>query len=119
MDAAVSSDVVRSYYDYIDAEAYDDVFALFAEDIVYERPGQPPLDGMAEFREFYLESRPLEDGEHVVEQMVIGDDTVAVRGRFSGEQDGERVSFGFSDFHQFDENGKITERTTYTDRDTV
>ncbi|WP_049971116.1 nuclear transport factor 2 family protein [Haladaptatus cibarius] len=119
MEPTVNPDAVRSYYDYIDAEAYEDVFSLFASDIVYARPGQPPLSGMAEFREFYLEGRPLEDGEHEIEQLIVGDDTVAVRGRFSGVQDGERVSFGFSDFHRFDSEGKITERTTYTDRDTV
>ncbi|WP_435152966.1 nuclear transport factor 2 family protein [Haladaptatus sp. DFWS20] len=119
MQTIVNPDAVRSYYDYIDAEAYEDVFALFAEDIVYERPGQPPLSGMPEFREFYLKNRPLEDGKHEIEQVVVGDDTVAVRGRFSGVQDGKRVSFGFSDFHRFDADGKITERTTYTDRDTV
>ncbi len=119
MTSDVDSDIVRSYYDHIDAEAYEDVFALFAEDIVYERPGQSSLDGMAEFREFYLEDRPLEDGEHEIKQLVVGDDTVAVRGRFNGVQDGERVSFGFADFHRFDGDGKIAERITYTDRDTV
>ncbi|GAA0252438.1 nuclear transport factor 2 family protein [Haladaptatus pallidirubidus] len=119
MEPTVNPDAVLSYYDYIDAEAYEDVFSLFADDIVYERPGQQSLSGMEEFREFYLDGRPLEDGEHEIGQVVVGDDTVAVRGRFSGVQNGKRVSFGFSDFHRFDADGKITERTTYTDRDTV
>ncbi|WP_227354961.1 nuclear transport factor 2 family protein [Haladaptatus salinisoli] len=119
MTPSVDPDAVRSYYDYIDAEAYEDVFELFAEGVVYERPGQRSLSGMDEFREFYLEDRPLEDGEHEVDQLVVGEDTVAVRGRFSGVQDGERVSFGFADFHRFDEDGRIAKRITYTDRDEV
>ncbi|WP_458187387.1 ester cyclase [Haladaptatus sp. NG-WS-4] len=119
MASTVDADAVRSYYEFIDAEAYEDVFALFAEDIAYERPGQESLRGMNEFREFYLEDRPIEDGEHEIDELVVGDDTVAVRGRFSGVQAGERVSFGFADFHRFDDEGRITERTTYTDRDTV
>ncbi|WP_458206562.1 nuclear transport factor 2 family protein [Haladaptatus sp. NG-SE-30] len=119
MVSSTDRDVVRSYYDAIDAEAYEDVFELFAEDIVYERPGQESLQGIAEFREFYLEDRPLEDGEHEIDKLVVGDDTVAVRGRFTGVQGGERVSFGFADFHRFDEDGQITNRITYTDRDTV
>ncbi|WP_132057394.1 nuclear transport factor 2 family protein [Halorussus amylolyticus] len=110
---------VRAYYDRIDAEAYEAVFALFADDVTYDRPGQSNLSGMAAFREFYLEDRPLEDGNHEIASLVVDGDTVAVRGRFSGEQNGERVSFGFADFHRFDGGGNITERWTYTDRDEV
>ena len=111
-------EAVRDYYDRIDAEEYEAVFALFADDVTYERTGQR-LDGMAEFREFYLEDRPLEDGDHEVHDVVVDGETVAVRGEFAGTQDGERVSFGFADFHRFDDDGRITERWTYTDRDEV
>ena len=117
--ANADSDAVRRYYDRIDAEDYEAVFALFADDVTYERPGQSNLDGMAEFREFYLEDRPLEDGDHEVHGVVADEDTVAVRGAFSGEQGGEQVRFGFADFHRFDDDGRITERWTYTDRDEV
>jgi ketosteroid isomerase-like protein len=110
---------VRQYYDYIDADDYEAVFSLFAEDVTYERPGQSNLSGMAEFREFYLEERPLEDGRHEIHDVVAEGDTVAIRGKFTGTQDGETVSFGFADFHRFDDEGKITERWTYTDRDEV
>ncbi|UPV73100.1 nuclear transport factor 2 family protein [Halorussus limi] len=112
-------EAVRSYYDYVDAEEYEEVFSLFADDVTYDRPGQSHLDGMAEFREFYLEDRPLEDGDHEVHQLVAEGDTVAVRGRFAGTQDGEEVAFDFADFHRFDDDGKITSRWTYTDRDEV
>ncbi|MFC7080909.1 nuclear transport factor 2 family protein [Halorussus caseinilyticus] len=111
-------ETVRSYYEYIDAEDYEAVFSLFADDVTYERPGQSNLSGMAEFREFYLEDRPLEDGDHEVHDVVVDGDTVAVRGEFAGTQDGEGVSFGFADFHRFDDD-RITERWTYTDRDEV
>lgn len=110
---------VREYYKCIDAEDYESVFALFADDVTYERPGQSNLSGMAEFREFYLEDRPLEDGTHEVHDVVADGDTVAVRGEFTGTQDGEQVSFGFTDFHRFDADGQIAERWTYTDRDEV
>ncbi|WP_135825467.1 nuclear transport factor 2 family protein [Halorussus ruber] len=114
-----NSDAVRDYYDSIDAEEYESIFALFADDVTYERPGQSNLSGMDEFREFYLEDRPLEDGSHEVHDLVADGDTVAVRGEFSGVQGGEEVSFGFADFHRFDDDGNITERWTYTDRDEV
>ncbi|WP_135828874.1 ester cyclase [Halorussus halobius] len=110
---------VRDYYDYVDAEEYESLFDLFADDVTYDRPGQSSLSGMAEFREFYLEDRPLEDGSHELHDVVAAGDTVAVRGEFSGVQDGSEVSFGFADFHRFDDEGRIAERWTYTDRDEV
>ena len=117
--ANADPDAVRNYYDYIDAEEYESVFSLFAEDVTYDRPGQSDLSGMDEFREFYLEDRPLEEGRHEVHTLVTDGDTVAVRGEFTGRQDGEEVAFGFAEFHRFDDEGKIAERWTYTDRDEV
>jgi ketosteroid isomerase-like protein len=112
-------DAVRSYYEYVDEGAHEDLFALFADDVVYERPGQEPIEGIEAFRQFYREGRPLSDGEHAVHDVVADGDTVAVRGEFSGRQGQTRVSFGFTDFHVFDEDGSIAHRYTYTDRDTV
>ncbi|MFB6081335.1 MAG: nuclear transport factor 2 family protein [Halanaeroarchaeum sp.] len=109
---------VRRYYDGVDAEDYEAVFELFADDVTYHRPGQPAIEGMADFRSFYLEGRPLEDGEHVVHDVVVDGNTVAVRGTFAGVQDGEEVSFGFADVHEFD-GDRIVRRWTYTDRDEV
>jgi ketosteroid isomerase-like protein len=117
--ACADPDVVRQYYEFVDAEAYGSVFELFADEVTYERPGQSNLSGMTEFKQFYLEDRPLEDGQHEILDLVAEGDTVAVRGEFSGTQDGESVSFGFADFHRFDDEGEITERWTYTDRDEV
>ena len=111
--------IVRSYYEYVDAEEYDSLIHLFADDIRYERPGQSTIEGIEAFGRFYYEERPLDDGSHELDAVVTDGDTVAVRGRFSGVQDGEPVSFGFADFHRFNDEGRITERRTYTDRDTV
>jgi len=115
--ATADPQVVRDYYDYVDEENYEALFALFAEDVTYERPGRSSLSGIEAFREFYQDDRPLEDGSHELLDLAVDGDTVAVRGRFEGEQDGEPVAFGFADFHRFDEDGYITERWTYTDRD--
>ena len=117
--ATANPDTVRDYYDYIDFEEYESVFSLFADNVTYERPGQSNLSGMDEFRQFYLEDRPLEDGSHDVHDVVTEGDTVSVRGEFTGTQDGEQVTFGFADFHRFNDEGRITERWTYTDRDEV
>jgi ketosteroid isomerase-like protein len=108
-------DAIRRYYDNIDAGDLEAVFELFADDVTYHRPGNEPLEGMDEFRWFYREGRPLSDGSHAVDAVVADGDTVAVRGRFEGRQDGERVAFGFADVHRFDDDGQVTERWTYTD----
>ncbi|TKX81600.1 nuclear transport factor 2 family protein [Halorubrum sp. SD626R] len=110
---------VRSYYESIDAEAYESVFAIFDDDVVYERPGQGDIEGKDALREFYLDGRPLTEGLHEVHSMTAEGDTVAVRGTFSGLQDGDRVGFGFADFFVFTDAGTVGRRYTYTDRDEV
>lgn len=112
-------DAVRAYYGYVDEAAHEQLFALFADDVTYERPGRPTIDGMDAFRRFYREERQLTEGSHRIDALVVDDPTVAVRGRFEGKQDGDSVAFGFADFHRFDDEGKITHRWTYTDRDAV
>lgn len=112
-------ELVRKYYERIDAEDYESVFELFAEDVTYERPGQSNLSGMEQFRAFYLEERPLSDGKHEIHHLLADGDTVAVRGQFTGAQDDEEVTFEFADFHEFDDEGQISKRWTYTDRDEV
>jgi ketosteroid isomerase-like protein len=119
MTGNADPDAVRAYYDYVDAEDYESLFGLFADDVVYERPGQPAIEGMDDFRAFYEEGRPLEDGSHEVHDVVADGDMVAVRGSFSGVQGGDEVSFGFADFHEFGDDGRIVRRYTFTDRDTV
>ncbi|MFC3478471.1 nuclear transport factor 2 family protein [Halobacterium litoreum] len=109
---------VHAYYDAVDDGRVDDLLALFADDVVYERPGQSPIEGKAELAEFYREDRPLTDGTHEIETVAVDGDRAAVRGTFEGKQDGDPVTFGFADFHTF-EDGDIAERHTFTDRDAV
>jgi ketosteroid isomerase-like protein len=110
--------VARRYYDLVDAGNNEELVTLFTEDVLYERPGQDPIEGREALRQFYEEERPLSAGEHELHSVVADGETVAVRGTFRGEQAGERVDIGFADFHEF-EDGKIGRRYTFTDRDTV
>lgn len=112
-------ETVRRYYERVDADDYDGLLSLFAADVVYDRPGQDPIEGKDDLERFYREDRPLSDGEHEVLAIAVDGDTAAVRGTFGGRQGGERVAFGFADFHTVDADGLIAHRVTYTDRDTV
>lgn len=111
-------EVVRSYYEFVDAEQYEDLVACFAEDIRYERPGQPDIEDREDLRRFYHDQRPLDDGSHKIHDVVVDGDTVGVRGSFSGLQGDGHVEFGFADFHEL-EDGEIARRYTFTDRDEV
>lgn len=108
--------IARQYYTLVDAERYDELVALFAEDVRYERPGQDPIQGREALRTFYLDERPLEDGTHEIHDVVADGTSVAVRGTFTGRQGGETVELGFADFHEF-EDDEIACRYTFTDRD--
>ncbi|NIB98746.1 nuclear transport factor 2 family protein [Halobacterium sp. R2-5] len=109
---------LREYYDAVDDDRIDDLLDLFADDVVYDRPGQQSIEGKDDLETFYREGRPLEDGSHTVHDVLVDGSRAAVRGTFSGVQDGEDVEFGFADVHVF-EDGRIAKRYTYTDRDTV
>ena len=111
--------VLESYYEHVDADDTEALLELFADDVRYERPGQGVIDGIEELRAFYERDRPLENGHHEVDRLFVDGDSAAVRGRFSGVQDGDEVTFGFADHHEFDADGLITDRWSYTDRDTV
>lgn len=111
--------VLEAYYEYIDSNRYEELFDLFADDIIYHRPGAEPIRGMDQFKRFYLEERPLEQGTHEIDAYHRDGATMCVRGRFSGLLDGEPIEFGFADFHEFDESGTIRRRWTYTDLATV
>jgi len=110
-------ELVREYYDAVDEDRTDDLLELFADDVTYERPGQADIEGKDDLETFYREERAL-DGVHELHDVLVDGDRVAVRGTFSGEQAGDPVEFGFADFHVV-EDGVVTERHTYTDRDTV
>ncbi|ELZ08264.1 hypothetical protein C479_13033 [Halovivax asiaticus JCM 14624] len=112
-------ELLTSYYALVDAGDIDGLVTLFADDIRYERPGQETIEGIDELRRFYERGRPLEDGSHELSRILVEDTSAAVRGTFSGRLDGDPVSFGFADHHEFDADGLITERYTFTDRDSV
>lgn len=113
------TDMVRSYYRYVDAESYDELLGLFAEDIAYHRPGHEPLEGMDDFERFYREIRDLTDGTHDLDSVVKDDNVVAVRVTFAGKQHDSPIEIGFADFFTFDDQALITERHTYTDQGAI
>lgn len=107
MDAAA---VARSYYDAIDAGEYDRLRALLADAFVHERPDRT-IDGADAFVRFIRDDRPEHDTRHVVEDVFVASNRVAVEGSLVRE-DGPPM-FRFVDVFTVDSDD-ITDIRTYT-----
>ncbi|MDY6055238.1 nuclear transport factor 2 family protein [Micrococcus sp.] len=108
------AEVLRRYYEAVDARDFDTLLSLFSEDSVYRRPGFPPLEGREDLDRFYREQRQIASGSHTVHTVIHDGSRAAVQGRFVGRmRSGQEMDFGFSDFWTFDADGAATDRETY------
>ncbi|MBE8146787.1 nuclear transport factor 2 family protein [Brevibacterium casei] len=106
-------ELVERYYTTVDAGDPVATAALFAADASYDRPGYPTMVGQA-ITDFYLGERVIESGAHELGEILVEGTHAASRGVFAGRlKDGSETRVGFADFFRFDEQGLISERTTY------
>jgi steroid Delta-isomerase len=104
----------REYYRKVDLADLDAVLELFSSAVTYQRPGYPTIHGHGELRQFYRETRIIDDGEHMVDTLVVDHPKVAVHGRFEGTlRSGEQVSVRFADFFEVGADGRFTRRDTF------
>lgn len=106
---------IYSFYNYLDSKQYNDMFALVDDNITYHRPGRDTLEGIDKFRAIYPETQVAPEGEHTVQDIIVDNNTVAVRGEFADSS--QDLEFGFAEICKFNEEGKIKERWTFTSRD--
>lgn len=105
---------IRDYYRYVDLEKWDSLFSLFSNEIVYNRPGHPPIVGIDNFRHFFLHVRTIKSSKHTLLAVVSNGYQVAVHGMFRGMmKDGTSAEFGFADFFEFSHD-KISKRYSFT-----
>jgi steroid delta-isomerase len=113
------AEIVQSYYRLVDASDFTRMLELFADDVVYRRPGYAPLVGKPALAEFYLGVRVIDSGRHELSSILAQDGSAAVQGRFAGRlKDGTEVSLNFADFFRL-HAGRIVERNTYFDAPAV
>lgn len=94
--------VVRGYYELIDANRFSDAVTLFHEEVTYERQGTPTIHGRVALLNFYQHDRVIAEGKHQLDQVLGGGNWVAVRGQFQGRlRSGETVQIPFTDWHHF------------------
>ena len=103
-------DIVEAYYHSIDADEYDELRGLLADEFVHDR-GDMRLDGADAFVAFMRDDRPDTETSHELTAIYESETGVAAEGtlrRDSGEQ-----MFSFVDTFRF-EDGKLYALTTYT-----
>ena len=84
----------------IDQQLWDELPLYFAAECCYERPGYPPIHGIAAILEFYREVRIVASGRHTIEGIVASDNTVVCWGGFCGvSRVGDALSERFADIY--------------------
>jgi steroid Delta-isomerase len=102
------------HFDLIDADDMTGMAELFESDAVYRRPGYPPFVGRAEILRFYTTLRPIREGRHELEAVIVSGSRVAIRGGFIGvRHDGGPVDLRFSDFFEVGPDGWFSRRDTF------
>jgi len=102
--------VIRSYYDGVDNDRFDEILDLFEDKIYYKR-GSRVFSGRDEVQHFYKRERLIRDGKHHV-KLTISPPNVYVSGHFEGSlRDNRVVKVDFEDFFKF-EGEKIIKRVT-------
>jgi branched-chain amino acid aminotransferase len=115
----MTPEFVRVLFQTIDSRDWENLDRVFSEDIVYERPGYPPLVGFKRVEKFYREERVIASGTHILEGAVVNDNAGASWGRFVGmHKNGSAIDERFADAYTFCK-GKIKTRKSYFFRPAV
>lgn len=94
---------LRAMFATIDAMDWEALREFFHPEIVYERPGFPPLRDLDRVLSFYYDERKIARSVHHVECTVVRDDRGAAWGRVGCLlADGTETELGFADIYHFD-----------------
>ena len=106
-------DKCLEYYKLLDSNNFDEMFELFSPDITYMR-GDVPINGLENFKRFYIETRNASGSHEVKEVHEINGGEIIIRGSFEGFVSGKAKMIRFVDFfYSLDRGGLIDHRKTY------
>lgn len=109
----MSAAALRTMFQAIDASDWAAFPEVYHADVVYERPGYPPLRGLDEVTRFYEKDRRIAGGTHHVDGIVIDGDQGACWGTLTGVlNDGAEINVTFADIYRF-ADGRIVSRRSY------
>lgn len=104
---------VHGMFAAIDSGVIDRLSDFFHKDVVYERPGFPPVQGLDDLIDFYRVRRSIAHGRHALEAVVVEGDRAVAFGLFRGTlRDGTEAEERFADVYHFD-SALVRERRTY------
>jgi ketosteroid isomerase-like protein len=110
---------VRTLFDIVDARDFDRLPEVFHPQVVYERPGYAPFEGLERLDRFYRHERVIACGQHRLDIVVVSDTHGVCTGRFVGtHRDGSAIDERFADVYTF-QDGRIRHRTSYFFRPAV
>lgn len=97
---------------------------LYAPGYVYHRASYPDIEGLDGYKQYIMDNRTtFPDLRLSLDDIVVESDRVAIRGTYTGTNDGvssllgtatgKEVNFSWCGIRRFDENGKIAEEWMY------
>lgn len=108
-----TTEIIRRYFDLVDAGDFDALDTVFHSQIVYHRPGYDAIVGIAALLDFYNNVRVLSGGGHTLDGIMVQGDVAVCWGRYQGrKKDGSPVDVQFADRYTF-RDGLIIQRMTY------
>jgi ketosteroid isomerase-like protein len=97
----------------IDSASWEDFARFFHRNVVYERPGYPPIEGIDALLHFYSNTRIVAEGKHSLDGGLRGGGKAICWGQFSGRsKTGDALNERFADAYEL-EDGVIKKRITY------
>lgn len=106
-------DLVHRLLTVIDRRDWRQLAGLVTEDVSYDRPGYPTINGVEELLHFYRHTRVIAGGTHRLESLLTDDKQGFCWGTFDGvSRSGEPLSETFADWYEF-EAGRVRRRRSF------
>src|SRR5690606_32895070 len=108
--------VAESDYSLVDQGDMAAVVALFAPDVVYDRPGHGRLEGAEAVRRFFFHERNLAYSRHTIQRYLTDGEWVVAEGSVEARTiAGQELQLTFADVFRV-RDGLIVERRGYLSR---
>jgi ketosteroid isomerase-like protein len=105
--------LIQTMFDSIDRRQWDRLPDFFTDDVLYERPGYPPIVGIDQLARFYRDVRIVASGRHELLQIMVDGSTAACAGRFVGrDRSGQALDERFADVYTL-RQGKVATRISH------
>ena len=113
MSAQVQGSWFEELFHAIDTRNWGDLPRFFHAEVVYERPGYPPIEGIDALLEFYSSVRIIAEGKHLLDGGLRDQHKAICWGHFRGRsRSGDELAERFDVAYELD-GGVIRKRTTY------